>query len=407
MRVLLFTLCYLPDAAPNASVMTTLAEGLADLGHEVFVVTAFPHYGQNSPYVGYGGWRFKYESFNGIRISRTPIYVGKEGSTVGKILSWLSFNLIGTWAALKAPRVDVIISPSPPPTLGLSDWLLSRLWRIPFIYNVQDIYPDVAIEQGLLANPQLIALLQKLERLVYDKAAAMTVVSDVHRARLLAKGVPPRKVVVIPNAVDTDFLRPLPRSNPWSAEQRLDGRFVVTYAGNIGVSQGLETILDAARSLRQREHILFLVIGRGTGKSLLEAQARSRELTNIRFLPYQPRDSVPQLYASADVHLVFLRPDVASSFPSKTYSIMAAGRPLLAVVDGGNEVGSLVRRTNTGLVVQPKNPQALVKAILRLAHDQETRHRMGERARRYVERHHSKQTVALMYDALIRRLVTK
>jgi len=407
MRVLLLTLCYLPDAAPNAPLMTALAEGLRDLGHEVLVVTAFPHYGQGRPYTGYGGWRVTNERRNGIRISRTPIYVGKGGSNASKILSWLSFNLIGTWVALKAAPADVIISPSPPPTLGLSEWLLASLWRVPYVYNVQDVYPDVAIEQGLLTNPQLIALLRKLERLVYGKAAAVTVVSEAHRDNVLSKGVPCQKIAVIPNFVDTDFMRPLPRHNPWSAQQGMDDHFAVTYAGNIGASQGLETLLGAASRLKTHEDIAFLVIGRGAARAALEARARASGLDNVRFLTLQPRERLPEVYATADVHLVLLRRGITGSMPSKTYSIMASGRPLVAAVEPQSEVASLVQRAGAGLVVSPEDPEALAEGILTLRSDREKRRTMGEGGRAHVAEHYSKQAVASQYDALIRRLVTR
>ena len=405
MRVLFLTLCYLPDAAPNASVMTALAEGLKDLGHELNVVTAFPHYGQNRPYAGYGGLRLKYESCSGIRVFRTPLYVGDEGSTRSKILSWLSFNVTGTWAATRIGRPDVIIAPSPPPTLGLSERLLARLWRIPYIYNVQDIYPDVGIEQGFLTNRSLITILRTMENLVYAKASAVTVLSEAHRAILLAKGVASQKVVVIPNVVDTDFLRPLPRNNPWSADQGVDGRFVVTYQGNIGASQGLETLLNAASRLMRRRDIIFLVIGRGTARASLESQAQAQRLDNVRFLPFQPRERLPEVYATADVQLVSLRRGISASVPSKAYSIMASGRPLVAAVEQKSEVASLVERAGAGLVAPPGNPEALAQAILYLAGDPENRRRMGESGRAHVEQYYSKRAVSRQYDALLSRVV--
>lgn len=405
MRVLLLTLCYLPDAAPNAPVMTALAEGLQGLGHDLIIVTAFPHYGQKRPYAGYGGLRLKYESRNGIRVCRTPLYVGNPGSHSHKILSWLSFNVIGTWAALRTGRPDVIISPSPPPTLGLSERFLARLWRIPYIYNVQDIYPDVAIEQGLLTSRPLIAMLRTMEKFVYAQAAAVTVLSEAHRAILLGKGVASQKVVMIPNGVDTHFLRPLPRRNPWSAEQGVDDRFVVTYQGNIGASQGLETLLKAASRLIRNRDIMFLVIGRGTARASLRSQAQAQRLDNVRFLPFQSRERLPEVYATADMQLVLLRRGIWASVPSKVYSIMASGRPLVGAVEPKSEVASLVQRAGAGVVVPPEDPEALAEAILSLASDHENRRRMGESGRAHVEHHYSNRAVSRQYDALLRRVV--
>jgi colanic acid biosynthesis glycosyl transferase WcaI len=240
---------------------------------------------------------------------------------------------------------------------------------------------------------------------VYRKAAAVTVVSEAHRDNVLSKGVPRQKVAVIPNFVDTDFLRPLPRHNPWSAEQGMDGHFVVAYAGNIGASQGLETLLGAASRLKTHEDIVFLVIGRGTVRTSLEARARASGLDNVRFLTFQPRVRLPEVYATADVHLVLLRRGITGSMPSKTYSIMATGRPLVAAVEPQSEVASLVQRAGAGLIVPPEDPEARAEGILTLRRGREKRRTMGEDGRAHVTEHYSKQAVASQYDALIRRLV--
>ena len=205
MRVLILTLSYPPDAGSNAPVMKALSHGLKVLGHEMFVVSSFPHYGHSRPYPGYRSWRFKHESSNGIHVLRTPLYVGREGSRSGKILSWLSFNLIGTWAAAKAQSIDVIIASSPPPTLGLSGWLLARLWNAPYVYNGQDIYPDVAVEQGHLRNRHLIAFLRKVEDMI-----SLIIPSRNERylnqtiAEVKAKFVGDYEIIVILDGADSD-----------------------------------------------------------------------------------------------------------------------------------------------------------------------------------------------------------
>ena len=175
----------------------------------------------------------------------------------------------------------------------------------------------------------------------------------------------------------------------------------------MGASQGLETLLEAATLVRHCENLLFLLIGRGPGRAVLESQAQTRRLTNIRFLPFQPGEDVPEVYASADLHVVLLRRKISASVPSKVYSIMASGRPLVAAVPAGNEVASLVERSGAGLVVPPEEPRELADAILRLAKDPETRNQMGECGRACVLRHYPKEAGARMYDALIRRLVAQ
>ena len=240
MRLLLLTLYFTPDIGANAVIMTKLAEQISSLGHEVTVVTAFPHYGANRIWQDYRGKLVQRDGHGDVRVPRVYLYVPHHKSRLlGRVLNYVSFNVLSTIVGLLSGTQDVVLSPSPPLTIGLSAYLISRLRGIPYVYNVQDIHPDVAIRLGVLKNPRVIAFFKALERFVYAKAAAISVISEGFRRNLLAKGVPADKICVIPNFVDPGFVRPLPRHNGFSQTHDLDDRYVVLFAGNVGLSQGL------------------------------------------------------------------------------------------------------------------------------------------------------------------------
>jgi colanic acid biosynthesis glycosyl transferase WcaI len=410
-RVLLLTLVFAPDGVSTAVLMTELALELKRLGHEVTVLTTTPHYNVEPEARArqplrkrWGGLLYESE-IGGMRVLHASIPV--KGSRVGaRILDYLRFHAISTVAGLFAVGpFDLILAPSPPLTIGLSAWILRVFRRAPYVYNVQEIYPDVAVSLGVLTNPRMIRLFERLERFVYARARVITVISEWFRRRLLEKGVDPAKLEVIPNFVDTAFVEPGPKRNDFSLRYGLDDRFVVQYAGNIGLTQGFETIFEAARLLRDIPDVVFLIVGDGTRREWLEQQLAAEPASNIVLLPYQPRSEVPMIYATADVCLVPLKRGTAQeTFPSKIYSIMAAARPVIASADENSELAWVVQEARCGWSVPPDDAAQMAAAIREAFALRATLPALGENGRAYVEAHHSKRAVAQQYDALIRSL---
>ncbi len=410
-HVCFLTLVFAPDGVSTSILMSELALELQAQGHQVSVLTTTPHYNVDAEARGrqplrrrWGG--LLYESrYHGI-----PVYhaaIPQKGERVGaRLLDYLRFHLISTLAGLfLLRRVDVLFVPSPPLTIGLSGWILRLFKRAPFVYNVQEIYPDVAVSLGLLKNRRAIRLLERLEAFIYRRASLITVISERFRQRLLAKGVPERKLAVIPNFVDTDFIRPGERQNGFSAAHDLDGRFVVLYAGNIGLTQGFETILAAAGRLEDRPDIHFLIVGDGTRRGWLEEQLAARRPQNVTLLPYQKRSLVPELYAASDLCLVPLKKGTAQeTFPSKIYTIMAAARPVIASADPDSELEDVVRTAGCGWAVEPDNPTALAEAIASAAADRAAARARGQSGYRYVIETHSRPAVTAQYARLFHSL---
>lgn len=287
----------------------------------------------------------------------------------------------------------------------MTAWLIGKAKGIPFVYNVQDLYPDVPIRAGQLRNPYAIAALRAIERFMYRKAAHITAISPSIRDNLISKGVPAEKISIIPNFVDTGLIRPLPKQNSFAERHGLADKFVITHAGNLGYVYDLDTMLEAASFLAAYKDILFLIVGNGVAKGGLEQKARELKLENARFMPFQPYEDVPWLRASSDVQVSLYKNGAANdSFPSKIYEIMASGRPLLASAEAGSGVEDLVKTAECGVCVSPGDPERLAAAILHLYRNQGLRETMGERGRRYAEDKHSKSAAVQGYQKILQQV---
>ena len=407
LHILLLTTYFKPDITANGILMTQLAAELAELGHRITVITSMPHYSTNRIWPEYRGRLWTREQVGKLDVIRLYLYVPQQKSSLlGRLLNYLSFNMLSAIAAFIVRKVDLIFIPSPPLTNGLVGVLLQMLRGIPFIYNVQDIYPDVAIRLGVLTNPRAIALFQRLERFVYAKSAAVSVISHSFRRNLLAKDVPEAKVHVIPNFVDLDFIQPVARQNAFSSAQGLNDCFVLLFAGNIGLSQGLEYLLTAAQLLQHHENICLLIVGNGTAKPALVAQAEAQKLTNVRFLPYQPHESVANMYGTADICLVPLRHGIAQeSVPSKVLSILGAARPLIAAVDRDSDTAQLIQDARCGLRVEPEDPQQLANAVLQLYGDRKRMAQMAQHGHQFIQARYTKQHIAQQYAGLFHNAI--
>lgn len=407
MRILLLIIQFPPDVNSTGLLMEQVCRGLQARGHRVSVMTTFPHYEHFRVWETYRGKVAERSDHDGMDVLRLWVYAsGTKQRLAHRALSYLSFNALATVSGLfSRRRYDVILATNGSFFSGITASAIAKAKGVPFVLNVQDLYPEVPLHTGQIRNRRLIAVLERLERFMYRQAAHLAVIAPSFRESLLAKGVPAHKISVVPNFVDTEFIRPLPRENEFSRRHGLSGKFLVSHAGNVGYVYDLDTLLDAASRLTEYEDIEFLIVGDGVAKPHLVDRARRLGLANVRFLPFQPREALPWLRAASDVQVsLYRRGAASSSLPSKVYEIMASGRPLLASAEAGSSTRELVEATGCGLCVEPEDGEQLAGAVLRLYRDPALRRTLGERGRHHAERTYSLPAVVAQYEEILRRV---
>ncbi len=414
-RILIHTLVFAPDGVSTSVIVSELAEDLVRLGHQVTVLTTEPHYNVDPEARAQQAlrrrWRglFYTSAYRGIPVWHTAMRP-KGKRKLGRIVDYLGFHAIGILLGLFAiGRQDVVLAVSPPLTIGVAGWILAFFKRARLVYNVQELYPDIAITMGVLKENSIFTrLLKGVERFIYARASALAVICPPFAEAIAAKRIARAKIHVIPNFVDVDFIRPGDKANPLAQELGLEERFVVLYAGNIGMTQSFDTLLEVAGSLQDDPGLVFLIVGDGARRSYVEAQVSDRQLTNVRLLPYQPRSRVPDIYATADLCLVPLMEGTAqTTVPSKLYTIMASGRPALVAVDEDSDLVQTVRDAQCGIAVKPDDAGALRQAIRQARENPAELQAFGRNGRRYAELHLSRRAVSAQYHRLIETLAAR
>ncbi len=402
MTVSIHTMYFLPDFGSAPVLMNELAGHLAARGEKVEVVTTIPR--KRPPDLD--GLLYSRREQDGFTVKR--FWTNATPHPIGRLMAWNIYTA-GTLANLAGiRRGDVMFLRTPPLQLGWTGFWAKALRGATILLNVQDIHPDLSIESGILTNPAAIALAKSIERWVYGISDRIVVISEGFRRNLLAKGVPASKLEVIPNWVDTDFLKPVAKDNPVARRLGLDDRFVLMYSGTVSISSNvaLERVLDAAARLRKTApDVVFAIVGEGLKKDSLEAKARGMGLDNVRFIPFQPYADLAALFSSADVLMVPLDAEKSQlSVPSKLFNSMAAGRPILALAPPDSEVAAIVGTTGAGVVLPPGDVEGIAAAVLRLRGDAAGRDRMGAAARGHVQANYSKTVVMAAYERVLASL---
>ncbi len=400
-----------PDTAPTGVVMTRIVEELVALGHTVHVVTALPWYRSHRIEPGWQRRLVRSETTPWGSITRVHPFPGRDKSNlVRRAVGFGAYSLLAGLQCLRVGgwfrRSGAVIAMSPPLTLGLTGWVASRVRRCPLVFNIQDVFPDAAVETGAISNRTIIAAAAWLERRSYLAADAVTVLSDDLRDNVVAKLESARgdragdTVHVIPNFVDTDAIVPADRATPYRSELGLGDGPVVLYAGNVGFSQSLDLVLAAARQLPE---VTFLINGNGAARPSLEIAGG--DIANLHFADYIETSRLSELLATGDIHVVPLRRGLGRvSVPSKTYSIMAAGRPVVAAIDPDTAVPRILADSNGGVAVPPDDAPAFIEAIGSMVEDPDRAVRCGALGRAWVEREASPAAVGAAYDELLRSL---
>lgn len=390
---------YPPDLPATAGVLELLATRLVARGWRVRVLAGRPL----RPDPDANGtpareWR------DHVEVIRLATH-NRRGATLGRLRHYASWGWRAAGRLLAGPRPDVILALSTPPLIpGLLGALMRRLRGVPFVYNVQDLYPDL-LRLSRYAGGSLERAGRGVAELVERDAAMIVPLSTQMAATLRERGVPEERLMVIPNPVDTERIRPVaPDRNAWLAEHAGEGEaFRVLHAGNMGFAQGLETLLEAARRLRERSDLRFVLVGGGDARPGLEADARRLGLDNVHFHDFAPSRQIAEVYSAGDLSVVPLRRGVGDFLiPAKLFTSMAAARPVVVGAEAGSEAGRIVVETGCGTRVDPGDPAALATAIAGIAACSDAERReMGDRGRRWVAREHGVEAVADRWDRLL------
>ena len=388
MRFLILTQYFPPEVGAPQVRLSAFARELKRSGHEVEVVTGLPNHPTGRIFPEYRGRFYVREEWEGIPVHRVWLYPS-IGAGLKRMLNYLSFMLTSLWGLFKAQRPDLLFVESPPLFLSLPAWLASRIWRIPWIFNVADLWPDSVRDLGLITEGILLRLAYWLEAWSYRKASFVNAVTEGIQTTLLDdKRLANNKVLFLPNGVDTELFKPRKPDLELQKSLGLFNKKVVLYAGTHGFAHGLEVVIRAAKILENNDsNVYFVFIGDGSEKVRIIDMAKTMSCRNVLFLDPAPPDYIARLYSFSIAGLSTLRNNslFESTRPAKIFAAMASGKPV--IYSGAGEGARLVESAKAGLVVPPEDPEALAEAVRILASNPALAEELGSNGRRYVEEH--------------------
>lgn len=404
MRVHLIGINYWPDETGIAGFSTGRAEYLASQGHIVSICTAPPYYPQWKVPTNYRRWWFQREERAGVTIFRCPLYVPARVTALRRIVHEASFIASAALRSMFVKKPDVLVVVSPPLGLAVLAALLAWWWRVPYLFDVQDLQPDAALDLGMVKPGLFTKLLFAVERLGYRRAGAVSTITDAMRARIVSKGTSPTKVHRLALwAEPALFMLQQEADDPEIREELgLGDAFLILHVGNMGVKQGLDVVLYAANQTPPDSNVRYVLVGDGAVRSALESRAQQLGLSNVSIISLLPREKFQRLLATAQVCLVSQQGSVADIvFPSKVLTLLAAAKPVIASVTPASEVATVIAVAGAGVVVPPEDPAALVAAVLQLQTNREQRLKSGNAGRVFArERWERERTLSSFADVV-------
>jgi glycosyltransferase involved in cell wall biosynthesis len=412
-KILYVSQYFPPEMGAPAARAAELAHHWAEAGHEVSILTGFPNHPTG---VVPAEWRPRlrrltyHEKIDGVNVSRTWLWPLPNRKAHERMRNYASFFISAALRGLTLPRPDVIIGTSPQLLVALAGWWLGFARGVPFVFEVRDLWPESLTAVGVgNENSLLHHGLAAIARFLYERSDRIVVVTSAFKNHLIERWrVPAEKISIVENGVETDLFAPQQQAANGALRKTLgaEGRFLVCYAGTLGMAHGLETLLDAAARLRREDpNVMFLLIGEGAEKERIKALAQSQGLDNVRFLDQQPRETIPAFISASDVCLVLLKKtDVFKTvIPTKLLEFMSCARPVIVGVDG--QARQIVEEAGTGIVIEPENADALAQAIQKLAANPALGVDLGNRGREYIVRNLSRRETAEKYIHILQALL--
>jgi colanic acid biosynthesis glycosyl transferase WcaI len=393
-RVLILTQYFPPEVGAPQTRLAAFARVLKGVGHQVEVVTAMPNHLTGKVFVGYRRRFYTEEVLEGLTIRRTWVYAA-TGTGLGRLLNYLSFTITSLIGLFRSALPDLIFVESPPLFLGISAIVFTSFRSVPIIFNVADLWPDSVRELGVVRNKVLLAMAEALERWIYCRARFVNAVTEGIRSDLIRKkSLPESKVLFLPNGVDTMLFAPREPNSELARRLGLEGKRVFIYAGTHGLAQGLGTLLDAAKMVKNR-NVALLFVGDGPTKPALVTRVASLGLQNVVFVGMQPINVMPDFFSIAVASIAPLVKNelFKGARPSKIFPSLACGIPVIFCGEG--ETADLLIQHGAGLVVEPENACALAEAIERFADDDNLRKVLGANGRKLACTRFSWETIVV------------
>ena len=384
MKVIYLCQHFPPETGAPQIRVYEVSKELMKRGHQVEVLTAFPHHPMGVIPEEYQGHFYMYEEWDGIPVHRSWIYPSPKGSFWKRLASYFSFTFSAFYSIVKSKPTDVIICNSPPLFLGITGYLGAKMKRAKFVFNIADVWPESAVELGILKNKKMIKMAEWLESFLYKKSWKIATATEGIKDYMIRKGKKEEDVFLLPNGVNTDDFYPIPKNEKMLSDLGLSGKKVFMYAGTLGYAQGLDSILLTASLLKEKQpDIHFLFVGDGQEKEKLLALKEELNLSNVTFYGSVPVSEMPNMFSLADYSLVPLRNIelFKGARPSKIFPAIATGTPVLYC--GSGESAAILEEYQCGRIAPPENPEAIAQIVEELSHLNEAEYqRMSENGRK-------------------------
>ena len=406
MNILIITQFFPPEPV---ELYGDLALSLQSFGHKVQVITGFPNYPAGKIYKGYKLRPWMRENINGMQVIRVPLFPDRSNSKIRRMANYISFALSATlFAPFLTNKPDIIYAAHTPSTLGIPAYILSRLWRIPFVSTVVDLWPESLESMGYIPKGICSNFIKWAETFIYGKSSYVRVITPGLRANLLNKGVPSEKILFIPEWADTETFRPVEYNKTLADDLGLSGKFNIVYTGNIGYAQGLDKLIDTAYELKNIKSLQLVFVGDGMEVDRIKKEVLSRGLNNIKFVGRVPKEQMSDIFSIADVLFLSLadKPVFRITIPHKLYAYLAGGKPILASVEGDS--ADLIESAKAGLVCSPSNPKDIADKIrIFLSLSKEDLLKMGQNGRDIAVKRYSRDIIVKQISDMLIKIVAR
>lgn len=380
MHILFITENFPPERNASASRVYERACYWVKWGHQVTVITSVPNFPEGKVYPGYQNRWYQKETMDGIQVVRVKTFISANEGFFLRTLDFVSFMASAIAAGFFQQKPDVVMATSPQFFAAVGGWAVSRIHRRPFIFELGDLWPASIAAVGAIKDKVLLRAIEQLELFLYRHSAGIVSLTQAFKEDLVKRGIDPQKIHVIINGVDLPRYSPRPRDASLLAELGLDGKFIVGYLGTHGMAHALESVLESASLLLDKDDILFLFVGSGAAKNKLIQESKKMILKNVIFYPAQPKEKMPRFWSLLDVALIHLKNDIVFTtvIPSKIFEAMGMGIPILLAGPEGGEAGKIIRKEKAGISIPSEDPRVLARTIMELKNDNVFRQQLAQ-----------------------------